>query len=265
MLPRDMTYPQQLLDPISIPGVFVLIAVVLLLVYEIGFRIGRWWQIRTPEETEGPTGELVASILALLAFLLAITMGMASDRFDARRGLVIDEANAIGTTYLRAGYLPTDVGTRSRALLREYVPLRVNVSERPQLAANFVRSEEIQDELWAMAEGVAREDSSDVVALYLESLNETIDLHATRATSLIYGRVPETVVILLIIGAGLTLAMVGYSAGLTRRRSPLTAVVLVLVLSAVLTLVIDLDRPRDGFLQVSQQPLINLAERLASP
>jgi hypothetical protein len=260
-----MTYPQQLLDPISIPGVFVAISIALLVVYEIGFRIGRWWQIRTPEETEGPTGELVASILALLAFLLAITMGMASDRFDDRRGLVLDEANAIDTAYLRAGYLPADVGTRSRELLREYVPLRINVNDRQQLAANFVRSEEIQDELWAMAEGVAREDSSDVVALYLESVNETINLHSTRVTSLVYGRVPETVVILLIIGAGLTLAMVGYSSGLTRRRSPLSAVVLVVVLSAVLTLVIDLDRPRDGFLEVSQQPLLNLMDRLARP
>ncbi|HVQ22057.1 MAG TPA: hypothetical protein VMT36_02185, partial [Candidatus Saccharimonadia bacterium] len=70
--------PQQLLDSIPIPLVFVLIAVVLLVAFEVGFRVGRWWQDRTPEETEGPTGTLVGSLLALTAFLLAITMGMAS-------------------------------------------------------------------------------------------------------------------------------------------------------------------------------------------
>ena len=256
---------QQLLDPISIPGVFLSIVVILLVVFEVGYRVGRWWQIRTPDETEGPTGVLVGSLLALLAFLLAITMGMASDRFDARRALVLEESNAIGTTYLRAGYLPAPYGDESRALLRQYVPLRINVADRQQLAANFARSEEIHSELWAIVEQVAREQSSDIFALYIESLNETIDLHSTRVTSLVYGRVPETVVILLILGAALTLGMVGYSAGLTGRRGLLSAVVLVVVLAAVLTLVIDLDRPRDGFLQVSQQPMIDLMEQLGPP
>jgi hypothetical protein len=256
---------QQLLDPISIPGVFLLIVAILLVVFEVGYRVGRWWQVRTPEETEGPTGVLVGSLLALLAFLLAITMGMASDRFDARRALVLEESNAIGTTYLRAGYLPAPYGDESRALLREYVPLRINVADRQRLAANFARSAEIHSELWAIVELVAREQSSDIFALYIESLNETIDLHSTRVTSLVYGRVPETVVILLILGAALTLGMVGYSAGLTGRRGLLSAVVLVVVLAAVLTLVIDLDRPREGFLQVSQQPMIDLMEQLGPP
>jgi hypothetical protein len=256
----------QLLDPVSIPGVFLVIALVLLVTFEVGYRVGRWYQTRTPEETAGPTGALVGSLLALLAFLLAITMGMASERFDARRALVIEEANAIGTTYLRAGYLPAPAGEASRALLREYAPLRVNVDNRQQLGANFARSEEIHAELWAIAEQLAIDHpDSDLLSLYVEALNETIDLHATRVTALIYGRVPETVLILLIIGAGLTLGMVGYSAGLTRRRSLLTAFVLVVVLAAVLTLVIDLDRPRNGFVQVSQQPIIDLIEQIRSP
>ena len=72
-------------------------------------------------------------------------------------------------------------------------------------------------------------------------------------------------VILLILGAALTMGMVGYSAGLTRQRSFLGAAVLVVVLSAVLTLVVDLDRPRDGFLQVSQQPLIELQDQIGPP
>jgi membrane protein YdbS with pleckstrin-like domain len=259
-------YPEQLLDPLAIPVVFVAITVVLLAVFEVGFRIGRWWQERTPDETEGPTGVLVGSLLALMAFLLAVTMGMAADRFDTRRGLVLDEANAIGTTYLRAGYLPQPYAAQSQALLREYVPLRVNVADRQQLATNFARSTELHAELWAIAEDLARTTPDSVVlGLYIDSLNETIDLHSTRATAIIYARVPETVLFVLIIGAALTMGMVGYSAGLTRRRSPLGAVVLVVVLAAVLTLVVDLDRPRDGFLQVNQQPLLDLQKQLGPP
>ena len=104
-----------------------------------------------------------------------------------------------------------------------------------------------------------------MVSIYIESLNEVIDLHASRIIAAIYARVPETILLLLLVGSALTLAMVGYSAGLTGRRSPLTAVVLVVALSAVLTIVIDLDRPREGFIQVSQQPLIDLQRQLGPP
>lgn len=259
-------YPQQLLDPIPIAAVFVLISALLFALFELGYRAGRWWQAKTPDEKEGPTSMLVGSLLALMAFLLAVTMGMASDRFDTRRGLVLEEANSIGTTYLRAGYLPEPVATDSRDLLREYVPLRINVSDRQQLAANFARSTEIQGELWAMAEGLARDTPESVaLGLYIDSLNATIDLHSMRATAIIYARVPETLLIVLVMGAALTMGMVGYSAGLTRRRSLLGAAVLVVVLSAVLTLVVDLDRPREGFLQVSQQPLIDLQNQIDDP
>jgi len=245
--------------------VFLLIVLLLLGAYEVGFRIGRWWQIRTPEETEGPTDALVGSIIAFLAFLLAITMGMASDRFDTRRALVLGEANAIHTAYLRAGYIPQPYSDESRKLLREYVPLRVNTDDRAMLAANFARSLEIQGELWTMVEQMAKTESSDVFALYIESVNDVIDANEARSTAIINARVPETVVILLILGAGITLGMVGYSAGLTRRRSPLTAGVLVVLLAVVLTLVIDLDRPRNGYIQVSQQPILDLMTQLGPP
>jgi len=256
----------QVLDPIPVLGVFVLFAVLSLLAYEGGFRAGRWWQERTPEEKDGPTGMIVGSILALLAFLLAVTMGMASDRFDTRRALVLEEANSIGTTYLRAGYLSEPASTGIRTLLREYVPLRVNVSDRAQLAANFDRSSEILDELWGIAEGVVRTaPDSESVSLFIDSLNGTIDLHETRVNAIVYARVPETVVLVLVFGAVLAIGMVGYTAGLHRRRSLLSAVILVVALGAVITLIVDLDRPREGFLQVSQQPLIDLQQQIGPP
>jgi hypothetical protein len=257
----------ELLDSLPIIGTFLAFALIALLMYEIGFRVGRWWQKRTPDEVEGPTAALVGSLFALMAFLLAITMGMASDRFDTRRGLVLEEANSIGTTYLRAGYLPEPAASESRELIREYVPLRiVTTTDMADLRARIVRSGEIQAELWSMAEELARTTpSSDVLAIYIESLNETIDVNEKRITSGVYARVPETVLAMLIIGSALTLGMVGYGAGLTRRRSPLTAIVLIVVLGAVITLVVDLDRPQDGFLTVSQQPLIDLQQQVGPP
>lgn len=257
---------QQLIDSIPIVGVFVAFAIVALITSESGYRHGRWWQDRTPEEREGPTAMIVGSLLALLAFLLAITMGMASDRFDTRRALVLAEANSVGTTYLRAGYLPEPASSEIRDLLREYLTLRIVTNDIADVRRRIARSIELHARLWSIAEELARTTpESDVLALFIDSLNETIDLHETRVTSGVYARVPVTVLILLLLVSMLTLGMVGYSAGLTRRRSPLTAVVLILVLGAVITLVVDLDRPRDGFLKVSQQPLIDLQEQIGAP
>jgi hypothetical protein len=240
-------------------GVFVLVN---LLAYEGGFRIGGWIKDRNPDAPEGPTGLIVGSILGLMAFLLAITMGMAADRFDTRRGLVLAETNAIGTAYLRAGYLSEPASSDSQALYREYVPLRIATDDPVQLAANVARSKEIQDELWTIAEDVARTEGSDVVALYIESLNDMIDLHTSRVVAGVYARVPVTIVWLLIAGVVLSLGLVGYNAGLDKRRSPVIAIVLVVSLGAVLWLQIDLDRPQEGLIRTSQQPLIDLAEQL---
>jgi hypothetical protein len=257
---------QALLDSIPVTGVFVLFAVVSLIVYEIGYRVGRWWQRRTPEEVEGPTGMLVGSLLALMAFMLAITMGMASERFDTRRGVVLDQANSIGTTYLRAGYLPEPSASRSQELIREYVPLLIVDPETVDITARIRRVGEIDTELWSIAEDLARAEPQNYpVGLYIDSLNETIDFAEVRVIAGIYARVPETILALLFFGSVLTLGMVGYGAGLTRRRSPLTAVVLIVVLGAVITLVVDLDRPQGGFLDINQQPLLDLQRQVGPP
>jgi hypothetical protein len=257
---------QESLDSIPVIGVFVVFAIVSLIVYEIGYQIGRWWQRRTPEEIEGPTGMIVGSLLALMAFLLAITMGMAADRFDTRRGIVLEEANSIGTTYLRAGYLPEPASSTTRELLREYVPLRIIPDGAEDVPARIARSAEILDELWLIAETLAIASPESVtLGLYIETLNETIDVNETRIIAGLFARVPESVVFLLIIGSVLTLGMVGYGAGLTRRRSPLTAVAMIVVLGAVITLVVDLDRPGDGFVSVSQQALTDLENQIGPP
>ena len=254
-------------QPLDDIPVFLFVALFVLanvVAYEVGFRVGLWSKQRDPDGDEGPTGMIVGSILALMAFLLAITMGMAGDRFDTRRGLVLDEANALGTTYLRAGYLSEPAAAEMQELVIEYVPLRIAPSDQAQLAANIQRSEELQAEMWAIAEEVARTDGSDVTALFIESLNDVIDLHTSRVVAGIYARVPATILWLLVIGVIISLALVGYSAGLGRKRSPAIALVLVLFLGAVIWLVVDLDRPREGLIQVSQQPLIDLQQRLES-
>lgn len=259
-----MTF-QYFVDSIPIIGIFAAFAIIALAVSEVGYRIGAWWQERTPDEKEGPTAMIVGSLLALMAFLLAISMGMATDRFDTRRALVLKEANAVGTAYLRAGYLTEPASGETQALLRDYVPLRIATDDLAEIQRRAARSTEIQAKLWSIAKELARATPESVVlGLYIDSLNELIDLHEERVISSMYARVPETLLILLLFGSILTLAMVGYNAGLSLRRSPLTAVVLIVVLGSVITLVFDLDRPRGGFLKVSQQPFIDLQGQIGA-
>ncbi len=254
---------QELLDSLPVLGFFVVFTVVAMIMSEGGFRIGRWWQRRTSDNSEVSTNMIVGALLALVAFLLATTMAMAADRFDTRRVLVLTEANSVGTTYLRAGYLPEPASSEIRELLREYVPLRVVGNNLAELRVKIARSVEIHTKVWSITEELARDmPESEVLALFIESLNEMIDLHETRIVAGQYTRVPKTIFMLLLISAMLTIGMVGYNSGLTRKRSPLTAIVLITVLGAVVTLVVDLDRPREGLVTVSQQPLTDLNEQI---
>jgi hypothetical protein len=253
---------QTILDPIPIVGVFVLLVALGIGAYEVGYELGQRRRKRSPDDTDSSAGALSGSMLALLAFLLAVTMGMAADRFDTRRRLVLDEATTINTTYLRAGFLTEPYRSDARELLREYVPLRIAPDTVEELATAMARSEEIHEDLWAIAQTIAIEDPSDITALFVESVNEVIDLHSYRVTAGVYARVPDTVIIFLLVLAGIGVGMVGFGSGLSGKRSAISATLMIVALAATITLVVDLDRPREGLIQVSQRAMIELQEKL---
>jgi len=256
----------KLVDPVPIGVLFVLFAIFSLACYEVGFRIGRWWQRRMPGEQEGPTDMLVGSLLALMAFLLAVTMGMASDRFDGRRAIVLAEANAMTAAFLQADYLPEPAAAQMKELVREYVPLRVAPTDLSQIPVNLAQASVLRDEMWAIQKEAIRSGySPDLLSSLGGTLTELATLSETRVVSGLYTRVPETVMFLLLFGSALSLGMVGYSAGLRERRSVITAVVLVVAMGAVLMLVVDLDRPAEGLINVSQQAILDVQEWVGPP
>jgi hypothetical protein len=255
----------QLLSSLPLIVIFFGILIGMIAAYEIGFRIGGWRETHKPGEKEGPTGALVASLLGFMAFLVAITMGMASDRFDTRRGLVQQEANAIRSTYLRAGYLPAPQSDQLREIMREYVPLRIGTSDLTQLEERVARSDELLDEAWVITENFIRENfSSDAYAAFVDSLDDTIETAASRLTA-INNRVPEPILLFLIVGSVLAVGLVGFDAGLRLRRSLAAAVLLIVLFTTVLYLVIDINQPASGIFTVSQQPLITLQNELGPP
>jgi hypothetical protein len=247
------------LDDVPLTVFFVATVAAVLASIETGFRIGQYRRQRFEDEKEGPIGAIVAATLGLLAFVLAFTFGLAASRFDARRTVVVDEANAIGTTYLRAGLLPDERAKRIRPLLREYVATRLSAPQTGELQQAVQRSDELHRALWAEAESVGKEyPNSIVVGLFIEALNETIDIHATRLLAVSQGRIPAPLWTALAIVTVLTMSGVGYFCGLSRSRRTPAILVLVVCFSAILVLVADLDRPREGLIQVSQQAMLDL-------
>jgi len=254
------------LDLLPIWGVFLATVAVVLLAVEGGFRLGQYRRRRSEQEDKPPVGEMVAATLALLAFMLAFTFGLAASRFDVRRGLVIDDANAIGTTYLRAGLLPEPHRSDVRSLLREYVDVRLEAVQPGKLSRSIGRSEELHARLWAHAVAVGEKNpGSIVVGLFIASLNEVIDLHAKRLALGVRNRIPGTIWAALSFVTIIGTSVMGYHAGLAGSGRSLALLALVLAFSAVVTLIADLDRPQEGLLRVSQQTMIDLQKTLAAP
>jgi hypothetical protein len=252
----------QPLDLLPIWSVYILTVVVLFLAAEIGFKLGKPVQKRWPDQSEAGVGAMVGAALALLGFLLAFVTNIAIGNFNQRRQLVVSEANAIGTTYLRAGYLADPYGVESRNLLREYVNLRIKALNPAATESAIARSEQIQDELWLLAEEVAKEDPGPTIALYLTSLNEVIDLHTERISAELEYRVPPIIVMGLYVVAVMTMLLIGLYFSYREKHNLIAVTMVVLIVSVVFLMIIDMDRSNVGLLQIPQKALINLQQKL---
>ncbi len=253
---------RQPLDAFPLWSIYILTVIVLFLAAEAGFRFGKLVQKRWPDKSEAGVGTVVGASLALLGFLLAFVTSIAIDNFNQRRHLVVSEANAIGTTYLRAGYLPEPYGVESREFLREYVNLRLEALDRAARVAAITRSEQIHDELWLMAEEVANENPTPTIALYLASLNEVIDLHTERVNAELGYRVPPIIVMGLYVVAVMTMILIGVYDSYREKHNLMALIMVVLVVSVVFFVIIDMDRSNVGLLQIPQKALIELQQRL---
>lgn len=253
------------LDALPLWGVFIAILAVVLLSVECGYRLGRYRRNRHEQEKETPVGTMVGATLGLLAFILAFTFGLAAARFDTRRQVILDEANAIGTTYLRAGMLP-ERREEIQTLLRNYVNTRLEAVRPGNIAEGIRQSENIQNELWTHATAVGEKNpNSIVVGLFVQSLNEMIDLHAKRVQAGLRSRIPGAIWVGLFAVAAFSLATMGYHAGMVSTRRSLATLAVAFTFSVVIELIADLDRPQEGVLRVSQHALLDLQKSMNAP
>lgn len=238
-------------------------------VFECGFWIGQRQRSALDEPTKSWIITINMAILGIFGLLLAFSFSMAQHRFELRKQLVVEEANAIGTTYLRAQWLPEPHRTDISTLLRRYVDVRLPSDLHVRKMEDVVQegvvlSEQLHNQLWSHAVEIAKKGSaSPVIALFLATLNDMIDLNTKRLAAF-ENRVPEIILLLLYGLAAFTLLITGYGCGFTNRQNILATFPLIGLLALFLFVIVDLDRPGRGLIKVSQQSMIRLQQQLHS-
>ena len=252
----------QTIDQISLWAFFLIIILILFTAAEIGFHLGKWPKRLSKDEEKGQARTILGAALGMLAFMLAFTFGMAGSIHNARKSVLLEEANAIGTAYLRAQILPEPSSSKIKGLLREYVDIRLKgaqLKSADQLKQLIARSEEIHNELWTLSVSLAKENSGSIfVGRFVDSVNEVIDLHSERITKGLLNRIPMSIGTTLFFVAILSMTLMGYQAGLTGVRTLVARFALILAFASVMLLITELDRPKKTIIKVSKQVMIDL-------
>ncbi len=241
--------------------VSVAIFVILLAGLELGYRIPL---SKTSRESGGLNSPdyLLSAVLGLLALLLGFTFSLALERYEGRRDLVMGEANAIGTSLLRADLLQEPIRSSLVDALGAYVEARIAWSQLETANDSYEATASLQSRIWGLTRQALRSDPEPQITRGLmDSLNESFDLAASRAEAR-HTHLPQRMLGMLLLYVALSAVMLGYvlRTGGQRHRGPAT--VLLVLLTIAMTLILDIDRPLSGGITVSQQPMLDLRHNI---
>lgn len=220
----------------------------------LGRRAGRRRLAQDPEGLRSGLGAVEGAVFALLGLLIAFTFSGASERFDARRSLIVDETNAIGTAWLRVDLVPAAAQPELRDVFRAYVDARIAgyeaLPDRDTALPHFARSDALQLEIWRIA--VAAADAATdprLATLLLPALNEMFDITTTRRMA--WQMHPPVIVHVMLGAVALTAALLaGYAMAESRHVSRIHAVTLAAVIALTVYVIVDIEYPRAGFVRV---------------
>jgi hypothetical protein len=233
----------------------------------LGLLLGRQLRHRSQHLRE-PFGVLQAALLGLVGLVLAFGLALAVGRYEDRRASVVDEANAIGTTYLRAQTLAEPIRTQSMELLVRYTDASILLSRSVPGTAEerlaIATGDQLQRELWALAgQGLSDAPVASAPRLYVESLNEMIDSQTVRVAAL-NNRVPGAVLAVEVIGAAVALGLLAFYLAILG-RGVLTVLLAAGLITSLLLVTFDLDRPTRGLIRVPSAPLVDLRASMELP
>jgi CDP-diglyceride synthetase len=255
------------MDDIPVWLLFVLTTLLIVGAIEAGYLLGRTARRKSEDEKESPVGAIVGTVLAMLAFILAFTFGMVSDRYDSRKALVREHASAIRDSYSRADFLPEPLRNQAKPLYDDYIAIVVeaaDIDNFDNLPVLITDAQDMQQQLWNIAVGNVRAgDNSDISAMYVESINHMSNVLADRIAVSVQARIPTGIWIVLYALVILGMAAVGYQTAIADSRRTWAMLILALSFSIVMVVIAALDDPERGYLPVSQKPLTDLQAQLA--
>ena len=230
--------------------------VAMLVLIDVGFRIGRKRKKSTPETSDEGVGTVDAAVFGLLGLILAFTFSGASNRLDIRRAQIVQEANAIGTAYLRVDLLPASEQPAVRKLYKDYLESRIEVYEKmPDVAAAKValaKGNTLQNEIWSRSVTACQADLSPrTCILVVPSLNEMIDITTTRTMATVQ-HAPAVILGLMVLLALLGALLAGFAMSSQTKRSNLHTVLFALAISMSVYVVLDLEYPRAGLINLKE-------------
>ncbi len=246
---------------------WLIVAAIVLGFVALGYLTGRFLRLRD-ETLREPVGIVQGAFFALVGLILAFGLTLAIGRYDTRRAAVVDDANTIGTTYLRAQTLAEPMRSDSLRLLREYTDASLALSKAVPTTDGFsravAREDAIQRRLWSLAgDALAGAPRDSAPRLYVETLNAMIDQQTVRVAAL-NNRIPSAVLALEVLGAAFAFGLLALYTAMHGRGA--TTVVLAGALVTVLLLIIfDLDRPTRGLIRIPDTPLIALRTSMTLP
>jgi hypothetical protein len=208
---------------------------------ELSFFLGRRARKRRAEHPD-QLANIQGATLGLLALLLGFSFALAAGRFNNRVQLITQEANAIGTVWLRCDLLPDAARDASRKLLQSYTSQRIAFYEAADPAAGaaaVAESEKLQARIWAIL----------------------IDLHGSRVAAS-RRHMPGVLLGLLTACSAISVAAVGYGCGVAGKRNVVLTTALTFLIAGTLWAIIDMDHPRKGLIRVGQQPMLELQKSL---
>ncbi|EUB73884.1 Protein of unknown function DUF4239 [Pseudomonas sp. GM41(2012)] len=245
---------------------FFIVVAIFCVVLELAFRLGRHHRTHSNDSTRSHLTVLQTALLGLLALLLGFNFAMATSRFEARKTLIQDEVTVIGSTYLRAKLLPSDLRGKMSTMLKDYVSARIEFmragTDEKLLEAASESSRMIEDQLWNLAAAAeAQGEATAAMNLVIQSLTDVYNVNEKRRAEQ-DDHVPATVINLLFVVAIGALGFIAYSYGLGHRRRHGSTAIFAILIAMVFTITLDLDQPRSGFIRVGEESMLRLQEDL---
>jgi hypothetical protein len=232
----------------------VALAVAMLLLLRFGRRFGEHRRTQDPEEAKASFGSVDGAVFGLLGLLIAFTFSGAASRLDVRRAQAIDEANCIGTAWLRLDLLPAATKASLRPKLRDYTTARLMSGKKmpdfQAVKAELARAAELQQKIWDEAVAAcAASSSSSATMLVLPALNQMFDAASTRTTTAQLH--PPTIIYVLLVSLVLVGSLLaGYSLGLGRVRNWFHPAMFLLAMVLAIYIIIDFEFPRVGLIRI---------------